>query len=128
MLTKRNIRSIISYILWFSWISDEVSWSNAFYGILFPWSMIVLVMGGLKVRDYLPYLIPSVTCFIIGSCIIHFIRFLIRVYRSLPESNEEREKRKNAFNQKGIYIHLEDGEVAEVIEDDGQMPEKRKRG
>ena len=33
---------------------------------------------------------------------------------------EEKAKRKGAF------IHLEDGEVAEIIEDDGELPERRK--
>jgi uncharacterized membrane protein YqaE (UPF0057 family) len=39
----------------------------------------------------------------------------------VPE-DEEKPKRKGAF------IHLEDGEVAEVVEDDGAPLEKRKRG
>jgi uncharacterized membrane protein YqaE (UPF0057 family) len=38
-----------------------------------------------------------------------------------PVYHEEKEKRK------GSFIHLEDGEVAEVIEDDGAPLEKRKR-
>lgn len=46
----------------------------------------------------------------------------------LDMQREEREKPRRDFadkpKRKGAYIRLADGEVAEVIEDDGALPEK----